>query len=292
MEHRYGVATRVDRWRGNPPRERVVQDVEIPLEATADFLRWFDANVPMSPLWLCPLQLRGAGRAGLGSTVAALPARRPGGPYVNIGFWGTVPIKDGARDGDVNRAVERAVTDAGGHKGLYSDAYYDRATFDRSLRRRRRTQAVKHRYDPDCPAHRPLREGGRTTMTVTTRALASAPRQLPRQRKRDSMAVEVMRTLIEGEPPVRITAYDGSAIGPASSEFGLHIASERGLSYLLTAPGDLGLARAYVSGDLELRRRAPGRPVRGVARARADPAAPADAGRGARAGPRARAGSG
>jgi FAD/FMN-containing dehydrogenase len=67
---------------------------------------------------------------------------------VNIGFWGTVPIEAGARDGDVNRAVERAVAQAGGHKSLYSDAYYDRETFD-LLYGGQAYRSVKDRYDPD-----------------------------------------------------------------------------------------------------------------------------------------------
>jgi FAD/FMN-containing dehydrogenase len=67
---------------------------------------------------------------------------------VNVGFWSTVPITAGARDGDVNRAVEDAVADHGGHKSLYSDAYYDRETFDR-LYGGSMYRAVKDRYDPD-----------------------------------------------------------------------------------------------------------------------------------------------
>jgi cyclopropane-fatty-acyl-phospholipid synthase len=63
-----------------------------------------------------------------------------------------------------------------------------------------------------------------------------------------------------GELPVRITGYDGSAIGPADSGITLSIRSERGLTYLLTAPGDLGMARAYVSGDLALAGVHPGDP--------------------------------
>lgn len=146
-EHRYGVAARVDRWRGLPPRERVVQDVEIPLDATAGFLRWFAGHVPMSPVWLCPLRLREP--AGPGSaTVWPLYPLRPGESYVNVGFWGTVPIASGAVDGDVNRAVEWAVSESGGHKSLYSDAYYDRATFDR-LYGGATWRDVKDRYDPD-----------------------------------------------------------------------------------------------------------------------------------------------
>ena len=60
--------------------------------------------------------------------------------------------------------------------------------------------------------------------------------------------------------PCRFTAYDGSGTGPADAQIHLHLANERGLSYLLTAPGDLGLARAYVSGDLVLEGVHPGDP--------------------------------
>ncbi|MFC7545166.1 FAD-binding oxidoreductase [Plantactinospora sp. GCM10030261] len=145
-EHRHGVVGRIDRWRGRPATERVVQDVEVPLAATADFLRWFAGHVPMSPVWLCPLRLRQPAGPGSARDWPLYPLR-PDESYVNVGFWGTVPIVDGAADGDVNRAIERAVSDAGGHKSLYSDAYYDRATFDR-LYGGAAYRAVKERYDP------------------------------------------------------------------------------------------------------------------------------------------------
>ncbi|EEP73714.1 FAD linked oxidase [Micromonospora sp. ATCC 39149] len=147
LEHRHQVVARIDRLRGQPARERVVQDVEIPLEGTADFLRWFAREVRMSPVWLCPLRLREP--TGPGSARAwPLYPLQPGQNYVNIGFWGTVPISEGAADGDVNRLIERAVSDAGGHKSLYSDAYYDREAFDR-LYGGDTWRAVKDRYDPD-----------------------------------------------------------------------------------------------------------------------------------------------
>ncbi|MGW5666533.1 FAD-binding oxidoreductase [Micromonospora sp. NPDC003776] len=147
LEHRHQVAARIDRWRGRPARERVVQDVEIPLDGTADFLRWFARNVGMNPVWLCPLRLREP--AGPGSARAwPLYPLQPGETYVNIGFWGSVPIAEGAADGDVNRAVERAVSEAGGHKSLYSDAYYERDEFDR-LYGGDVWSAVRDRYDPD-----------------------------------------------------------------------------------------------------------------------------------------------
>src|SRR6266542_2909910 len=60
--------------------------------------------------------------------------------------------------------------------------------------------------------------------------------------------------------PFRFTAYDGSATGPEDSPIHMHLASERGLSYVLTAPGDLGMVRAYVMGDLEITGVHPGNP--------------------------------
>ncbi|MFI7071474.1 FAD-binding oxidoreductase [Micromonospora sediminicola] len=147
LEHRHQVAARIDRWRGRPARERVVQDVEIPLDRTAEFLRWFATDVGMTPVWLCPLRLREP--AGRGSARAwPLYPLQPGETYVNIGFWGSVPIAAGAADGDVNRQIERMVSEVGGHKSLYSDAYYDRAAFDR-LYGGDTWRAVKDRYDPD-----------------------------------------------------------------------------------------------------------------------------------------------
>ncbi len=47
----------------------------------------------------------------------------------------------------------------------------------------------------------------------------------------------------------RITAFDGSSSGPADG-LGLRVASEEGLNYLLTAPGSLGMARAYLTDGL------------------------------------------
>ena len=59
----------------------------------------------------------------------------------------------------------------------------------------------------------------------------------------------------------RFTAYDGSAAGPADAPVGLHLRSARGAPTSLTAPGSLGMARAYVAG----------RPARSTASTRATP---------------------
>ncbi len=151
LENRHHLAARWEARKGMPPRERVVQDVEIPLERTAEFLVWFLAEVPIEPVWLCPLQLRDDGPSALyadpGSSPWPLYPLRRGVPYVNVGFWSTVAIEGGRADGDVNRAVEAKVTELGGHKGLYSDAYYGEDEFW-ALYGGEDYHAAKKRFDP------------------------------------------------------------------------------------------------------------------------------------------------
>jgi cyclopropane-fatty-acyl-phospholipid synthase len=76
---------------------------------------------------------------------------------------------------------------------------------------------------------------------------------------------EAISSLLRDGVPVRFTAYDGSAAGPCDAAIGLHLCNERGLRYVLTAPGDLGMARAYVSGDLVLSGVHPGDPYDAMA---------------------------
>ncbi len=165
FEQQHGIMAAIDRRRGKPARERVIQDVEIPLERTSEFVAWFLREVPIEPIWLCPIRLRSEPRDGEGrqapslaipDAVAAATGEPPwplypmrhGEPYVNVGFWSTVAIEPGRVDGDVNRRIEHEVTRLGGHKSLYSDAYYDRATFA-GLYGDAAYQPVKHQYDPE-----------------------------------------------------------------------------------------------------------------------------------------------
>ncbi len=71
---------------------------------------------------------------------------------------------------------------------------------------------------------------------------------------------DTVASLLRDGMPVRFTAYDGSAAGPPDAQIRLELTNQRGLAYLLTAPGDLGMARAYVSGDLQVHGVHPGDP--------------------------------
>ncbi|MDJ0496167.1 SAM-dependent methyltransferase, partial [Gordonia alkanivorans] len=59
---------------------------------------------------------------------------------------------------------------------------------------------------------------------------------------------EIVETLLGGNLSIRISAYAGSSAGPADAQYGLNQKTPRGTTYLVTAPGDLGMARAYIAG--------------------------------------------
>jgi FAD/FMN-containing dehydrogenase len=117
LDRKYGLTAKLDARTGRPAKESVIQDVEIPVEKGADFLEFFIRVVKMTPVWMCPLRLRG-------ERTWPLYPMKTGQVYVNFGFWGTVALPPGESDGYFNRQVEDVVTELGGHKGLYSTSFY------------------------------------------------------------------------------------------------------------------------------------------------------------------------
>lgn len=70
--------------------------------------------------------------------------------------------------------------------------------------------------------------------------------------KGTAMPVATAVARLVGDPlPVRVEAYDGSSAGPADGPV-LSVRSPDALAYATTAPGSLGLARAYVAGAFDV----------------------------------------
>ena len=140
LDRRLGLSDRVGRVFGRPPREAVIQDVEIPVARLPEFLTAFHREIRIRPVWLCPLRLRSP-------KPWPLYPLRPGELYVNVGFWATVPQLPGRPDAH-NRRVEELVAELGGHKSLYSTVHYDETEFWRHYDGAT-YRALKQRYDPD-----------------------------------------------------------------------------------------------------------------------------------------------
>jgi len=63
---------------------------------------------------------------------------------------------------------------------------------------------------------------------------------------------ERLADVLGGDLPVRVEAYDGSRAGPPDAPATVVIRSPDALRRIVTAPGELGLGRAYVAGDIDL----------------------------------------
>jgi FAD/FMN-containing dehydrogenase len=138
-DERKRFSARLDRWTRRPPRENVVQNVDLPLERMAEYLEFFDRRIGISPVWLCPLRVE---------REWPLYPLEPGRLYVDIGFWSRLPRMPGQAPGHHNRLIEDEVARLGGHKALYSDSYYSEDEF---WRRYNGTayRRLKDAYDPD-----------------------------------------------------------------------------------------------------------------------------------------------
>ena len=144
LDRRTRFSSRLTAARRLPPREQVVQDIEVPVDELPAFLDFFHREVGIEPVWVCPLRTRDASRTW------PLYELDAGTTYVNVGFWSTVPVPYGTdpAEGRVNRRIEQVVTELHGRKSLYSTAFYDRGEFDR-LYGGSTYARLRAEYDPD-----------------------------------------------------------------------------------------------------------------------------------------------
>lgn len=142
LDRRWKLSTRIDRFRRKPATEAVIQDVEIPIERAGEFLAFFHRNVGIKPIWVCPLRQLDA------SATWPLYVLDPRGLYVNFGFWSSVALRPGEKDGTYNRLIEEKVEELGGRKSLYSTSFYPRDEFWR-IYNGPAYDVLKKTYDPD-----------------------------------------------------------------------------------------------------------------------------------------------
>jgi FAD/FMN-containing dehydrogenase len=138
---RWGLTGRLDRLLGRH-RESVIQDVDIPIGNAPAFLDFFQREIGILPIWICPV------RPYRRAAHFTLFPMNPDTLYANFGFWDVVRRREAFEAGHHNRLVENKVAELGGIKSLYSDSYYDPETFWR-IYDGASYQALKQKYDPD-----------------------------------------------------------------------------------------------------------------------------------------------
>lgn len=137
---RWGLTRRLDKLLGRH-RESVIQDVDIPIQNARAFLDFFHREIGILPIWVCPV------RPYRPDARFSLFPMDPRMLYVNFGFWDVVRRRQPFAPGHHNRLVEAEVAALHGIKSLYSESYFDEASFW-NLYDGAAYRALKAKYDP------------------------------------------------------------------------------------------------------------------------------------------------
>lgn len=139
FDRRFNLTYRTRELIGKP-FEWVLQDADLPAEAVPEFMAFFDREVGITPVWLCPMKLR--------EPISLYPME-PDRLYVSVGFWWLVPRPKGQAPDHYNTIIERKITELGGHKPLYSTTHYSEEEFWRQYGGGGAYQKLKDTYDPE-----------------------------------------------------------------------------------------------------------------------------------------------
>ncbi len=125
-------------------RESVVQDVDVTVDKAPEFLDFFQREIGLTPIWICPFRAYDPN-----VSYPLFPTDRSA-LYVNFGFWDQKVAGRRFPEGHFNRLIEHKLRDLGGIKSLYSDSYFTPEEFW-ALYNRDVYDALKAKYDA---AHR------------------------------------------------------------------------------------------------------------------------------------------
>lgn len=127
---------------GVKPRleELMIQDVEIPLDNCAEFLKFYWKTLEIHPLWICPVTPQ---PSPVPWTLYDMPSRL----HLNFGFWSTVDTREDLPPDHFNRLLEDEVVRLDGRKSLYSTVHFKEDEFWRIYNGSAYGQ-LKAKYDP------------------------------------------------------------------------------------------------------------------------------------------------
>ena len=137
---RWGLTRRACRLLG-VHSESVIQDIDVPIDRAPEFLQFFEREIGITPVWICPIHAYDP------EVAFDLYRLDPDTVYVNFGFWDVVRGKKKLPPGHYNKRIERKVTELGGIKSLYSDSFYSAVEFWQ-IYRKPVYDELKTRYDP------------------------------------------------------------------------------------------------------------------------------------------------
>jgi len=140
LENHYHIGKWIAKVQLNRPGESIIQDVEVPISSAEKFINFFQTEIGIKPVWVCPT------KATTKDWPYSLYPMDPSSLYINFGFWDSVQTTMDPDEGYYNKLIEYSVEKLGGMKSLYSTSYYERTHFER-LYNYTVYRKLKQRYD-------------------------------------------------------------------------------------------------------------------------------------------------
>jgi len=141
LEAKYKPMALINTALNRPRQETIIQDVELPIQSSEKFLKFFNESIGIKPIWICPVRQTDSKKDW------TLYRLKPGQLYVNFGFWDSAPSKAGWTEGYLNRKIEQVVAQLKGKKSLYSDSFYTKEEFGKQYNQKG-YDMLKSKYDP------------------------------------------------------------------------------------------------------------------------------------------------
>jgi FAD/FMN-containing dehydrogenase len=123
--------------------ESIVQDIGIPIENCAAFIKWLDKNIGIYPIWVCPILDPYSEKK--------YPLWKFGENKLtcDIGIFGNKSSNIKHEKGFFNRQLEAETKKQNGMKSLYSQSYFNKDDFERIYYGGDAYSKLKEEYDPD-----------------------------------------------------------------------------------------------------------------------------------------------
>ncbi len=126
-----------------PKKEKMVQDIGIPIDKCSEFIEWFDKKIGIYPLFICPYE------APDKETKFSLLGENDLELTCDVGFFSSKETKFDPEKGHYNRLVEEKVCELDGFKSLYSASFFPKEEFKRIYYQGETYSKLKKKYDPN-----------------------------------------------------------------------------------------------------------------------------------------------
>jgi len=132
-------------------KNRVAQDIIIPIENMGKALQHIDKNYGIYPLWVCPVRLFNHGEnEGIIRNPSHTTTKNESAIFVDLGIYGIPPyVKEGSWDSvSVSRKLEKYTYLNHGFHMLYADIFMKRKEFE-AMFSHELYRAMRHKYNAE-----------------------------------------------------------------------------------------------------------------------------------------------